>query len=74
MNKFLSLHRGVLANECREDGLDAVLNFGVGQCALRGLERQPDREAYRARRDAFPWYRSKKLSAVKGACRSRPAA
>src|SRR5476649_1899600 len=49
---LLSLNRGVLAHERRQNGLDALLHFGIGQRAIR-LERQPDRQAHGALRDAL---------------------
>ena len=38
----------MLANECRQNGVDAVLNLCVGQRALSSLERKPNRKAHGA--------------------------
>src|SRR5207237_1607941 len=48
------LSGAMLASERAQDRLDALVDLGVGQCAIGRLERQPDREADGTLRDAFP--------------------
>src|SRR5476649_1363693 len=48
MMSYLSLNRGVLADERRQNRLDALLYFKVGQRAFGRLERQADRQAHGA--------------------------
>ena len=57
--------------------VDALLDFGVGQRAIRRLERQPDREADGALGDALalvPIEERDRRRAARPDCRSRRAA
>ena len=49
----LSLNRAVLAHECGQNSVDALLHVGIGERPIRRLERQSHREADVAFADAF---------------------
>ena len=64
----------MLAHERGENPVDALLHFGVGQRAIGRLERQPQRQADRALRNAFALIAIEERDRGQRRRRSAPAA